>query len=932
MQNQSQLITAALIKQTLREGGLYLAEYNFSPHLILNKMNTDSRTVEKDDAFICIKGYRSDGHDYIYAAITAGATLLITTRKIEAEIPVIEVTDSRKAAALLARIFFEDPSSKLSLIGVTGTNGKTTIVELTARLMQGSGIRTGTIGTLGYSIGSTVYTLDRTTPDIIELNSILRKMVTEKVQVVIMEVSSHSIYLDRIYGLSFSMAVFTNLSTEHLDFHETLDAYAEIKFRFLENTGKQKGKIILNIDDHYGRIFREKLGNNTCTISFLDQKAHFLLSQISTKATGSFFDIFFDSRKLHIKTQLIGKHNIFNLGTALAILHESGINISSENLLAYTTRLTPIPGRLHKVSEITGRQIFIDYAHTPDALNNVLLALKDLKPDRLICVLGAGGNRDKIKRPLMYKTACEHADLIFLTNDNPRNEEPAQIIRDMLANYRNPNKTWIVRNRKHAINAAVRLARNTDIVLIAGKGHERYQEINGIKYPFDDYEESRLAAEKSCPDGLAITFDPLNLELLGLTGAVNMKIQSFHNISTDSRSISDGELFFALRGENFDGHDYIEDILKKEHCAAVINKDYQGKSSRLLRVTDTRQAYGRMAAHYKEILHPFTIAITGSVGKTTVKEYISNIISCQARVLKTHDNENNLIGLPKTLLKLGAEHDYAVLELGSNQKGEIAALTGICNPDVGIITAVGIAHLEFFDDLQGVFREKTALFKHNLKLRFFPGDNELFTGFSGISCGWKNHNRYRISEVKSTSDRCTFSVNGSRYSIPTAYEKFAENALFAIACCLELGFDKATIAAGLEKPLPVSYRMEIRKEGSRIILADCYNANPDSMKSALYFWKNYEPQRPHVAVLGDMLELGKLTEKYHQEISLLLENVKGKLVFSIGCAAKLYKADRHFSTCEDFISSGIWREFPPDAIILLKASHSIGLEKILEGI
>ncbi|MCF7793765.1 MAG: UDP-N-acetylmuramoyl-L-alanyl-D-glutamate--2,6-diaminopimelate ligase [Candidatus Cloacimonetes bacterium] len=926
------------IKAVLQTAGLYLEGSDINSETKYNKFETDSRRIAENDVFICIKGFQTDGHLFAEKALNNGAKLLIVDHKLELNVPQIVVTDSRKAAAVLAKLYFDDPTSKFKLIGITGTNGKTTIAHLIYQILVKNNVSVGMIGTLGYKINNESFSTERTTPDIFDLNKIFAEMVGKNIKYVVMEVSSHALALQRIYDCNFDLAIFSNLSQDHLDFHASLQNYANSKFQLFNYLKEKNGTAIINIDDEFGKQFYEKLKIDKKGISF--QKADYKISNIKTDISGSEFQIILPQAPLFkgikkegkIKTNLIGKYNIFNLTAAITACLELKVPIPDEQLVKIIIELETVEGRLQAVPNQKDIGIYIDYAHTPDALQNVLKTLKEVSKKRLICVFGAGGNRDRSKRPKMLEAALQNSDLTIITNDNPRDEEPADIIRDIIAKAEAEEKLWIIRDRKIAIETAIQAARKGDIVLIAGKGHETYQEIKGIKHHFDDLKIATEALNKSSSDALSFPIDPVMLEMIFKQKFNIENDEMIFHVSTDSRSIKPNSLFFALQGQNFDGHDYVENALKIDNCWAVVDKNFTIDHANLVRVDDTLQAYGKLAAKYKTLFDVTSVAITGSSGKTTVKEYLANILSRKYEVHKTFSNENNLIGLPKTIFKLQHKHDVAILELGTNQFGEIEKLTDIASPDISVITSIGPSHLEFLIDEKGVFKEKIKIFKLKKSIKIFPGDDKRFKDFEGITFGEKDSNNYKLSDIKQDDEKTEFKINNKLFSIPTPFSTFSQNALIAAAISFELGFDKTTIQAGFDEPLNIANRMNIFRSKGKIILADCYNANPDSMKAAIQFWLRYKPQNPHVAILGDMLELGELTEKYHRNILHQLDGEEIEELISVGFLSRNYKADRHFQTVEELLDSDMLNNFPNDSIILIKASHSIKLEKILERI
>jgi len=447
----------------------------------------DSRKVKAGCAFVAVNGTQVDGHDYIQKAIDLGALAIICEQlpsELNKAIAYVAVKDSAEALGLIASNFYDRPSEKMSLVGVTGTNGKTTCATLLFQLFRELGYNAGLLSTVENKINDEVLEATHTTPDAITINKLMSQMLAKGCKHCFMEVSSHAIVQKRVAGLNFSGAFFTNLSHEHLDYHKTFAEY--IKAKKLLFDGLDKSAFALtNADDKRGMVMLQ----NTKATKFkyaLKSIADFKTKVISNTIQGLELDI----NGHNVWFKLIGDFNAYNLTAVYAVASIMGED--EHEVLQHLSNLNPAPGRFEQVITETGITAIVDYSHTPDALENVLGTIKKFRTgnEKVITVVGCGGNRDKDKRPIMAKIACELSDKVILTSDNPRGEVPMSIIEDMQAgvspsNYR---KTLVVADRKEAIKTAASLAESKDIILVAGKGHETYQEVKGERFPFDDRE------------------------------------------------------------------------------------------------------------------------------------------------------------------------------------------------------------------------------------------------------------------------------------------------------------------------------------------------------------------------------------------------------------------------------------------------------------
>ena len=457
----------------------------------------DSRRADSGSLFVAIRGERVDGHDFIAEAVDRGAVGVVCQKEVASHrVASVVVDDSRAALARLAATFYGEPSRKLRMIGVTGTNGKTTTTFLIKHLLQRANQKTGLIGTVSYEIGERVLPAYRTTPESLELQELLAQCVDAGCAGVVMEVSSHALAQDRASEIDFDVAVFTNLTQDHLDFHHGMKDYFEAKSRLFEGvrSGRKKSRVgIVNVDDPYGQQLIARFGKELSIVTYgMGARAEFRASNFKVEMSGTSYQLDTRDKSYLVRLPLIGRFNIYNSLAALASVHALGVDVRSSVLAL--SRAPQVPGRLEAVPAKRQFQVFVDYAHTDDALLNVLRTCRDLNPNRLVLVFGCGGDRDRAKRALMGAAADQYADYAIITSDNPRTEDPEAIIRQIEAGFRHGRYEKIV-DRRAAISRAISMAGPRDIVLIAGKGHEKYQEFGHCTVPFDDVEVATRLVE-----------------------------------------------------------------------------------------------------------------------------------------------------------------------------------------------------------------------------------------------------------------------------------------------------------------------------------------------------------------------------------------------------------------------------------------------------
>jgi UDP-N-acetylmuramoyl-L-alanyl-D-glutamate--2,6-diaminopimelate ligase len=465
--------------------------------VVITSIAYDSRRVRPGSLFVALRGEKSDGHDFIDQAVNAGATAVVVEKPDgPPRATSVVVEDSRAALADLAAAFYKNPARHLKMTGVTGTNGKTTFTFLLKHICEAAIMPSGLIGTVRYEIGERILPATRTTPESLDLQEMFSQIRDAGCRAAVMEVSSHALAQERVRGIEFDVAVFTNLTQDHLDYHGTMEKYFGAKSLLFQHLAAQKhkqGTAVINIDDRYGEKLLDHSAKTVKTVSYgLSARADVRASDMKIDFHGTTYKLGIGQRSYLVRLPLIGRFNVYNSLAAIAAARALGIEARvAIKALADTPG---VPGRLEAVPVKRPYRVFVDYAHTPDALVNVMKTLRELSPARLIVVFGCGGSRDRTKRPLMGAAVEEAADLAIITSDNPRKEQPGAIIDEIKAGFRNARHE-VIEDRKEAILHAINIAGPRDIVLIAGKGHETYQEFADHTVPFDDVAVAREAME-----------------------------------------------------------------------------------------------------------------------------------------------------------------------------------------------------------------------------------------------------------------------------------------------------------------------------------------------------------------------------------------------------------------------------------------------------
>ena len=474
-----------LLKELLK--GLDYEVLNGNLEKEIKDITQSDRNIKENDLYICVSGFKVDGHDFALSAIEKGAKAIICEKPIKTDredVAIIKVDDARCAMAKVASNYYGNPSSKLKIIGITGTNGKTTSAFLMKDILEREGKKVGLIGTIANYIGKKAIHTERTTPGSIELHELFKEMVDSDVEYCVMEVSSHSLALHRVFGLDFLCGIYTNLTRDHLDFHKTFEEYYKAKFKLFE----MSKNCIINVDDEYGlRVLKDLENENKNIITYsIHSKSDLVGFNIKADEKGSSFEVKSMNENFKFFVDIPGEYNVYNslgcIGAAKAL------GISNENIKRGLEEVT-VPGRCERVAKEFKLpfEIIIDYAHTPDGIENILKTARAFTKNRLISVFGCGGDRDKVKRPIMGDFGVKLSDIAIITSDNPRTEEPMEIIKEIINGIESKNYR-VIENRHEAIKEAINIAKEGDVVVIAGKGHETYQILKEETIHFDERE------------------------------------------------------------------------------------------------------------------------------------------------------------------------------------------------------------------------------------------------------------------------------------------------------------------------------------------------------------------------------------------------------------------------------------------------------------
>ena len=839
-------------------------------------LSSNSKKIKKGYIFFAIKGQKFNGEKYIDEAIKNGASVLVCSKNCKYKndkITIFKVSDIRNLLSSISSKFY---SSKVeSIIAVTGTNGKTSVTDLFYQLLNINNIPVATIGTLGVKYKGKVLKSDLTTPETTSIHQTLEKLKKNKVRHVMIEASSHGLQQKRLNHINLKGAIFTNFSQDHLDYHKTMQSYLNSKLL----------------------LFKKILSKNKTVISDKSIKEFSILKKISKNRDLRLVDINSIKKKLkNVKDLNFNEFQLKNLSMAIAAAKLC--NLKEKKIFNSLSKIKDVNGRLEFIKTFPNNvKTYVDFAHTPDALIKSLKALKETNVGKISLVFGCGGDRDYKKRPLMAKIASSNCDKIYVTDDNPRNEKPNKIRKEIVKNIKNTN-CHNIGNRKKAIQTAVLNAEPNEIVLVAGKGHEVQQIYkNKIIKISDKKIIKRLKIKTKNLSKRYNNFTQNKKILREITK--NKNLENFHGLSIDTRRIKKKNLFVTIKGKNNDGAKFISKAIKKGAKYIVSSKNIKKFKNKIIKVENEIKFLNDFASKKRDNTNAKVFAITGSAGKTSLKNLIYNLLQNYGETLCSPKSYNNHFGVPLSLSQLNTSHRYAIFEVGMSKAGEINTLSKIIKPHIGIITNIGEAHIENFKNLKSIADAKGEIL-NNIKKNgtiILNRDDKYFDYLKKkamskklkiVSFGInKNSDVFLMSKQKNKKKHIlNIKIKDKIYKIENNNINIY-NILSSLALLKVLNLNITKIINLYKRYEPTEGRGKIhniKRYNKKFKLIDeSYNANPLSVKNAIKNLNSIKKQKfKKYLLLGDMLELGDKSEELHKNLSKVINNTDIDKVFIKG--------------------------------------------------
>ena len=883
---------------------------NLSPEIGATQINGicfDSRKAKKGDLFIAIKGEKHNGNKFVSQAVSKGAKVVIHSEKIKknTKTKFIKFADTRDILAKISSKFFKNKPK--NIIAVTGTNGKTSISDFFYQIFKLQNLKSGFIGTLGCRKDKLLKKRNLTSLDSLTLNKDLNEMSRIKINNVIIEASSHGLKQKRLNFLKIKAGIFTNLSHDHLDYHKNMKNYFESKLLLFKDLLKKRGTVITDTDIKQFKEIKKiqkkrklkmlNIGSKSNTFDILDHKIFENFQYLKIK---------YKNKIYKLRINLYGSIQIKNL--FMAILASKVCGLKVENILNKIDRIESVEGRLQLKRILTNNsKIFLDYAHTPEALEKAILSLREHFNKKISVIFGCGGERDKSKRKLMGKIASRYCDKIYITDDNPRNENAKKIRKDIIKGI---NHSFVreIGNRKKAIIYALKNSDPYEIILVAGKGHETYQELGNKKIILSDKNIIKNFKNKK---NLSNTKN--NLKYNGVIIKKILKAKknyNFNGVSIDSKTTKKNNLFIAIKGKRNDGHNFLKQAVYNGAKYCIVNRVNQNKS-KFIYTKNTIKFLNKLAKEKRNLSSAKFIAVTGSTGKTTVKTMLGNLLNEYSKTYFSPRSFNNQLGVPLSMSNMNPDHKFGVFEVGMSRFNEINKLSALVKPHLGIITNISEAHLENFKNINDIAKAKSEIIYNIQKggTVILNQDDKFFTylkkiadknNIKVISFGYskKSHIRFNNLLEKRGFFLLTLFVNKKKLfvKINNRNKNYIMNILSCISIINELNLPFNKIRDFFKNKILLKGRgkiSKINKFNKKFFLIDeSYNANPLSVKSAIQNFSNIKKGgKRKYFLFGDMLELGKNSHIYHKKISKFINNSDIDKTYVYGSnASETYKS------------------------------------------
>ncbi len=845
--------------------------------IFISGLSTNSNEIKKNYIFFAIKGNKVNGEKFIKDAIKKGASLIICSKKCkfrDKNIHIFRTNNVRYFLSEIASKFYK--LKPKNIIAVTGTNGKTSVADIFYQMFTINKIPVASIGTLGIKYKDKIIKTNLTTPDTISIHKYLHFLKKKKIDNVIIESSSHGLEQQRLHHVNFKAGIFTNFSQDHLDYHKSMRSYLDAKLILFREILKKKDAIITDKEIHQFSLIKRIAKKRRLNLLEINEE----LKQIQNILLNTYYDF-----------------KIKNLAMAIKATKLCGL----KDKLIYKSikQITDVNGRVELVKKYPkGIKVFIDYAHTPDALLKTLKYLQNNYGNNISLVFGCGGERDRKKRPLMAKIANKNCKKIFVTDDNPRNENPKKIRSEILKHI-SKDKSFDISNRTLAIKKAIQSANTHEIILIAGKGHEEFQIYKNKKINISDKKIiKRLNIKKNTVNKKKQNFIQNKIILGNIFKKKNHKI-NFSGISIDTRTIKKDNLFLAVKGKKNDGNKFIYEALKKGAGCVVTSSRIKKNNKKIFKIKNPLHFLNKFAKLKREHTSAKIVAITGSAGKTSLKNIIRDLLQNHGKTISSPKSFNNYLGVPISLSNLSFDDKFGIFEIGMSKAGEIRNLSKLIKPHIGVITNIGEAHLENFKDVTGIARAKSEIIE-NIEVGgtiILNRDDKYFKlllkkakahKLKILTFGLHKNSGVYVKKIIKKNNKSNILINSFNQIIELETKDLnIYNILASIAVLKELGIDISKVKKNFkdfDSPDGRGKKHYIKRYNKKFNLIDeSYNANPLSVKNAIRKLSSIKKNNfKKYLILGDMLELGSQSRKYHEELSKVINKSDIDKVFIKG--------------------------------------------------